>query len=186
MMIWRPYSRLIVQGHFGEPTLAHHFSVRQACPFRSGAARHGHCLGMGPLAEGYGRLHDLRHTFRHSSRRRRRLRVTMLALIGYMSQSMLERYLAHSNDSKTGCGSGITLRQKGENSEVVPVKVPVASNRRDSLTRPGVRLRRAHGWRRIRGRVARLSRGGGARQGADSPGSRRRREGCCPATIRSR
>jgi hypothetical protein len=135
-MIWRPYSRLIVQGHFGEPTLAHHFSVRQACPFRSGAARHGHYLGMGPLAEGYGRLHDLRHTFRHSSRRRRRLRVTMLALIGYMSQSMLERYLAHSNDSKTGCGSGITLRQKGENSEVVPVKVPVASNRREFTNSP--------------------------------------------------
>jgi hypothetical protein len=50
----------------------------------------------------------------------------MLALMGHMSRAMLERYSRIRMVAKRHAISGITLGQKGENSEVVPVKVPVS------------------------------------------------------------
>jgi len=50
----------------------------------------------------------------------------MLALMGQMSRSMLERYSHIRMTAKRDAIAGVTLRQKGENSEAVPVKVPVA------------------------------------------------------------
>jgi hypothetical protein len=53
----------------------------------------------------------------------------MLALIGHMSRAMLERYSHIRMAAKRDAVAGIRLREKGEetfqNSEVVPVKVPV-------------------------------------------------------------
>jgi hypothetical protein len=49
----------------------------------------------------------------------------MLALMGQMSRAMLERYSHIRMAAKREAVSGITLRQTGENSERVPVKVPV-------------------------------------------------------------
>ena len=52
----------------------------------------------------------------------------MLALMGHMSRSMLERYSHIRMTAKRDAVAGVTLSQKGENSEVVPVKVPVAEH----------------------------------------------------------
>ena len=49
----------------------------------------------------------------------------MLALMGHMSRAMLERYSHIRMAAKRDAVAGVTLSQKGENSEVVPVKVPV-------------------------------------------------------------
>jgi hypothetical protein len=49
----------------------------------------------------------------------------MLALMGHMSRSMLERYSHIRMTAKRDAVAGVTLAQKGENSEVVPVVVPV-------------------------------------------------------------
>ena len=49
----------------------------------------------------------------------------MLALMGHMSRSMLERYSHIRMTAKRDAVAGVTLSQKGENSEVVPVKVSV-------------------------------------------------------------
>jgi hypothetical protein len=49
----------------------------------------------------------------------------MLALMGHMSRSMLERCSHIRMTAKRDAVAGGTLSQKGENSEVVPVKVPV-------------------------------------------------------------
>jgi hypothetical protein len=49
----------------------------------------------------------------------------MLALMGHMSRSMLERYSHIRMTAKRDAVAGVTLSQKGENSEVVPVEVPV-------------------------------------------------------------
>jgi hypothetical protein len=50
---------------------------------------------------------------------------TMLALMGHMSRAMLERYSHIRMAAKREAVAGVTLRQKLQNSEVVPVKVPV-------------------------------------------------------------
>ena len=49
----------------------------------------------------------------------------MLALMGHMSRAMLERYSHIRMAAKRDAVAGITLRQKGENSDPLPVKVPV-------------------------------------------------------------
>jgi hypothetical protein len=49
----------------------------------------------------------------------------MLALMGHMSQAMPERYSHIRMAAKRDAVAGITLRQKDENSQGVPVKVPV-------------------------------------------------------------
>jgi integrase len=72
------------------------------------------------------RLHDLRHTFATRLAENGVPESTMLALMGHMSRSMLERYSHIRMTAKRDAMAGVTLRQKGENSEVVPVKVPVA------------------------------------------------------------
>ena len=50
---------------------------------------------------------------------------TILALMGHMSRAMLERYSHIRMAAKREAVAGVTLRQKGENSEVVPVILPV-------------------------------------------------------------
>jgi integrase len=74
------------------------------------------------------RLHDLRHTFATRLAENGVPESTMLALMGHMSRSMLERYSHIRMAAKRDAMAGISLRQKGESSEVVPVKVPVLSN----------------------------------------------------------
>jgi hypothetical protein len=54
----------------------------------------------------------------------------MLALIGYMRRAILERYAHIRTAGKRDAVSGVTLRQKKknvENSEEVPVNVPIAA-----------------------------------------------------------
>lgn len=71
------------------------------------------------------RLHDLRHTFATRLAEIGVPESTMLALMGHMSRSMLERYSHIRMTAKRDAMAGVTLRQAGENSEAVPVKVPV-------------------------------------------------------------
>ncbi len=75
------------------------------------------------------RLHDLRHTFDTRLAENGVSESTMLALMGHMSRAMLERYSHIRMAAKRDALSGITLRQdsepKSQNSDVVPVKVPV-------------------------------------------------------------
>ena len=71
------------------------------------------------------RLHDLRHTFATRLAENGASESTMLSLMGQMSRAMLERYSHIRMMAKRDAVAGITLRQKGENSEAVPVKVPV-------------------------------------------------------------
>ena len=49
----------------------------------------------------------------------------MLAFMGHMSRAMLERYSHIRMTAKRDAMAGVTLSQKGENSDGVPVKVPV-------------------------------------------------------------
>ena len=49
----------------------------------------------------------------------------MLALMGHMSRSMLERYSHIRMAAKRDAVAGISLSGKNQNSEAVPVKVPV-------------------------------------------------------------
>jgi hypothetical protein len=69
----------------------------------------------------------------------------MLVLMGQMSRSMLEGDSHIPMTAKRDALAGVTLRQKGENSEVVPVKVPVKHrplcSDRDVLERFGERGR---------------------------------------------
>ena len=73
------------------------------------------------------RLHDLRHTFATRLAENGASESTMLALMGHMSRAMLERYSHIRMAAKRDAVSGVTLRQKIENSEVVPVIVPVVA-----------------------------------------------------------
>lgn len=71
------------------------------------------------------RLHDLRHTFATRLAENGVSESTMLALMGHMSRSMLERYSHIRITAKRDAVAAITLRPKAQNSEGVPVKVPV-------------------------------------------------------------
>jgi hypothetical protein len=51
----------------------------------------------------------------------------MLALMGHMSRSMLERYSHIRMAAKREAVAGVTLRSKVESSDLVPVEVPVVS-----------------------------------------------------------
>ena len=73
------------------------------------------------------RLHDLRHTFATRLAENGASESTMLALMGHMSRAMLERYSHIRMAAKREAVAGVTLRQKVQNSEVVPVKVPVVA-----------------------------------------------------------
>lgn len=71
------------------------------------------------------RLHDLRHTFCTRLAEAGVSESTMLALMGHMSRAMLERYSHIRMAAKREAVAAITLRPVLENSEAVPVKVPV-------------------------------------------------------------
>jgi integrase len=77
------------------------------------------------------RLHDLRHTFATRLAENGVSESTMLALMGHMSRAMLERYSHIRMTAKRDAVASIRLHQPvpepGENSETVPVKVPVAT-----------------------------------------------------------
>jgi integrase len=70
------------------------------------------------------RIHDLRHTFATHLAEEGVPESTMLALMGHMSRSMLERYSHIRMTAKRDAVAGITLRRKVDFSGV-PVKVPV-------------------------------------------------------------
>lgn len=69
------------------------------------------------------RVHGLRHTFAMGLAERGTPESTMLALMGHMSRSMLERYSHIRMAAKVEAVAGISLRNVS--SPVVPVKVAV-------------------------------------------------------------
>ncbi len=78
------------------------------------------------------RLHDLRHTFATRLAENGVPESTMLALMGHMSRAMLERYSHIRMAAKRDALAAITLRPAeaaAQNSEGVPVKVPVVEAR---------------------------------------------------------
>jgi integrase len=114
---------------FGEPKPEQHL-FPWGKPVPSDPARHATDItwGWDQLRKDTGvscRLHDLRHTFATRLAENGVSESTMLALMGHMSRSMLERYSHIRMTAKRDAVAGVTLRQAGENSEVVPVKVPV-------------------------------------------------------------
>lgn len=116
---------------FGEPDADHHlFPFGKPVP--SDPSRHATDItwGWDELRKDTGvrcRLHDLRHTFATRLAENGASESTMLALMGHMSRAMLERYSHIRMAAKRDAVSGVTLRQKIENSEVVPVIVPVVA-----------------------------------------------------------
>lgn len=71
------------------------------------------------------RLHDLRHTFATQLAENGTPESTMLALMGHMSRAMLERYSHIRVAAKRTAVAGVTLHRTEQDSEGVPVKVPV-------------------------------------------------------------
>ncbi len=119
---------------FGEPDVAHHLFA-WGSPLPTDPTRPVSDLkhGWETLRESTGvscRLHDLRHTFATRLAENGVSESTMLALMGHMSRAMLERYSHIRMAAKRDAVAGVLLRPpaKGaENSEVVPVKVPVVA-----------------------------------------------------------
>ena len=114
---------------FGEPH-PEHYLFAWGSPLPSDATRHttDPKHGWEKLRKRAGvscRLHDLRHTFATRLAEIGVPESTMLALMGHMSRAMLERYSHTRMTAKRDAMAGVTLRQTGENSEAVPVKVPV-------------------------------------------------------------
>ena len=115
--------------HFGEPKAAQHI-FPWGKPVPSDPTRHATDItwGWDQLRQDTGvscRLHDLRHTFATRLAENGVSESTMLALMGHMSRSMLERYSHIRMTAKRDAVAGVTLYQKTDNSQVVPVKVPV-------------------------------------------------------------
>lgn len=117
---------------FGEPTGAYYlFAWGSPLPMDPTRPVSDLKHGWEKLRERTGvscRLHDLRHTFATRLAENGVSESTMLALIGHMSRAMLERYSHIRMTAKREAVAGVLLRPKGnnaENSEVVPVKVPV-------------------------------------------------------------
>jgi integrase len=120
---------------FGKPEAGHHL-FPWGKPVPMDPARHATDItwGWDELRKDTGvqcRLHDLRHTFATRLAENGASESTMLALMGHMSRSMLERYSHIRMAAKREAVAGVTLRQKEEISQVVPVKVPVV----ESITR---------------------------------------------------
>ena len=116
---------------FGEPLAEHHL-FPWGKPRPCDPSRHATDItwGWDELRTDTGvrcRLHDLRHTFATRLAENGASESTMLALMGHMSRAMLERYSHIRMAAKREAVSGVTLRQKVENSEVVPVIVPVVA-----------------------------------------------------------
>ncbi|MFL6448617.1 MAG: tyrosine-type recombinase/integrase [Bryobacteraceae bacterium] len=76
------------------------------------------------------RLHDLRHSFATGLAEGGTSESTMLALMGHMSRSMLERYSHIRMAAKVEAVSGIKLRPTITFSNPLPVKLPVAGQYR--------------------------------------------------------
>ena len=77
------------------------------------------------------RLHDPRHTYATQLAENGVPESTMLSLMGHMSRTMLERYSHIRMAAKRTAVAGVKLRpKKTENSEAVPVKVPVVAENR--------------------------------------------------------
>jgi site-specific recombinase XerD len=116
---------------FGEPAPDHHLFpwANRSHPIRP-AMRQTSQWGWDELRKDTKvscRLHDLRHTFATRLCENGVSESRMLALMGYMSRSMLERY-SHIRDSATrDAMAGVTLFQKIQNPPVVPVEVLVVS-----------------------------------------------------------
>jgi integrase len=115
--------------HFREPEPGDHL-FPWGKPVPSDPTRHATDItwGWDELRKDTGvrcRLHDLRHTFATRLAENGASESTMLALMGHMSRAMLERYSHIRIAAKREAVAGVTLRQKEQNSEVVPVKVPV-------------------------------------------------------------
>jgi integrase len=114
---------------FGEPEPDHHL-FPWGKPVPSDPMQHATDItwGWDELRKDTGvrcRLHGLRHTFATRLAENGVSESTMLALMGHMSRAMLERYSHIRMAAKRDAVAGVTLHQKGENSEVVPVNVPV-------------------------------------------------------------
>jgi integrase len=117
--------------HFGEPAAGHHL-FPWGKPVPSDPTRHATDItwGWDELRKDTGvrcRLHDLRHTFATRLAENGVSEATMFALMGHMSRAMLERYSHIRTAAKREAVAGVTLRQKVQNSEVVPVEVPVVA-----------------------------------------------------------
>jgi len=121
---------------FGEPRPCHYlFPWGKPVPFDP--TRHATDITWGwdklrKDTKVYCRLHDLRHTFATQLAENGVSESTMLALMGHMSRSMLERYSHIRIASKRDAVAGVVLRPnvptdaaQARNSEAVPVKVPV-------------------------------------------------------------
>jgi len=78
------------------------------------------------------RLHDLRHSFATQLAENDVPESTMLALMGHMSRAMLERYSHIRIAAKRHALAGVSLHRPAEDSERLPVKVPVARPRKRS------------------------------------------------------
>jgi integrase len=120
---------------FGEPK-PEHYLFPWGKPVPSDATRHATDItwGWDQLRADTGvscRLHDLRHTFATRLAENDVPESTMLALMGHMSRAMLERYSHIRIAAKRHAVAGIRLHEQSEttpqNSEVVPVKVPVVA-----------------------------------------------------------
>ncbi|MEO8099813.1 MAG: site-specific integrase [Acidobacteriota bacterium] len=123
-------------GNFGEPQLDHHL-FPWGKPVPADPTRHATDItwGWDALRKDTGvscRLHDLRHTFATNISENGASESTMLALMGHVSRSMLERYSHIRMAAKREAVAGIFLRPRtrggageNENPEGVPVKVPV-------------------------------------------------------------
>jgi integrase len=119
---------------FGEPR-PEHYLFPWGKPVPSDPTRHATDItwGWDQLRAAAGvscRLHDLRHTFATRLAENGVSESTMLALMGHMSRAMLERYSHIRIAAKRDAVAGIRLHEqpqpKPQNSETVPVKVPVA------------------------------------------------------------
>ena len=118
--------------HFGEPRTEQHL-FPWGKPVPSDPSRHATDItwGWDQLRKDTGvscRLHDLRHTFATRLAENGVSESTMLALMGHMSRSMLERYSHIRMAAKRDAVAGITLSQVDKNSDTVPVKVPVVGH----------------------------------------------------------
>jgi integrase len=125
------HRRLYVE-RFGEPEPGHHL-FPWGKPVPMDPTRHATDItwGWDELRKDTGvqcRLHDLRHTFATRLAENGAAESTMLALMGHMSRSMLERYSHIRMAAKREAVAGVTLRQQEENSQVVPVKLPVVES----------------------------------------------------------
>ena len=121
---------------FGEPKPEHHL-FPWGKPVPSDPTRHATDItwGWDELRKDTKvscRLHDLRHTFATHLAENGVSESTMLALMGQMSRSMLERYSHIRVAAKRDAVAGVALHPKpkkeadqAENSEAVPVNLPV-------------------------------------------------------------